>query len=241
MAIALIHTIQGNATTQLTGGVHNDVSPLNGQTVTIEGIVTADFQLAATSPNNVRQLRGFFIQEETVDQDGNPTTSEGIFISTGDDFITNGLDVQEGQKVRVTGVVSESFGMTQISATSAGSITVVDAGNNLNQITPAIVDLPVVGDINDYYEQFEGMKVTFSDKLVVSEYFELARYGQIVLTANQRPFQYTHIDNTPTAAEYAAFLDNLARTRIILDDDDNTQNSPLTDGDGKVLNPQPGG
>jgi len=241
VSITKIHAIQGNATTQGTGGVHNDVSPLNGQTVTIEGIVTADFQLAATTPNNVRQLRGFFIQEETADQDGDPSTSEGIFVFTGDNFLTNNLDVQEGQKVQVTGTVSEFFGMTQITASTSGSITVVDSGNNLSQVTPATINLPVVGDINDYYEQFEGMKVTFSDKLVVSEYFELARYGQIVLTADERPFQYTHIDNTPTQAEYTAFLDNLARKRIILDDDDNTQNSPLTDGVGKIFYPQPGG
>jgi len=241
VAITKIHTIQGNATNQLPGGVHNDRSPLDRQTVTIEGIVIGDFQLAATSPNNVRQLRGFFIQEETADEDGDPTTSEGIFVFTGDDFSTNNLDVQEGQKVRVTGVVSEFFGMTQIIATTVGSVTVIDPGNNLNQITPATINLPVVGDINDYYEQFEGMKVTFPGKLVVSEYFELARFGQIVLTANERPFQYTHIDDTPTQAEYNAFLDALARRRIILDDDDNNQNAPLIDGVGKVFYPQPGG
>jgi len=212
--------------------------------VTIEGIVTADFQLAVndTANNNgVRQLRGFFIQEETTDQDADSTTSEGIFVFTGDNFLANGLDVKEGQKVRVTGNVSEFFGMTQITASNVGSITVVDAGNNLGQVTPATINFPVVGDINNYYEQFEGMKVTFPNKLVVSEYFEVARYGQVVLTANERPFQYSHIDNTPTQAEYSAFLDTLARTRIILDDDDNNQNSPLTDGVNKFLYPQPNG
>ncbi|NJK60116.1 MAG: hypothetical protein HC918_07590 [Oscillatoriales cyanobacterium SM2_1_8] len=92
MATIKIHAIQGNATNQTSGGspVRDDISPLSGQTVTIEGIVTADFQLAVndTANNNgVRQLRGFFIQEETADQDADPTTSEGIFVFTGDDFL----------------------------------------------------------------------------------------------------------------------------------------------------------
>ncbi|MCL6435463.1 MAG: ExeM/NucH family extracellular endonuclease [Leptolyngbyaceae cyanobacterium HOT.MB2.61] len=229
LQLTRIHQIQGNASTQLAGGAHNDVSPLNDQTVTIEGVVTADFQLST-------QLRGFFIQEELADQDTDPTTSEGIFVFTGN---TAPLDVQEGQIVRLTGAVSEFFGMTQVSATTAGSITLVNGGNNLALVPPTIIGLPVTGDINDFYEQYEGMRVQFADKLYVSEYFELARYGQIVLTAGGRPYQYSHIDNTPTSAEYAAFLDNLRRSRIILDDDNNRQNAPLPDG--VFYHPQTGG
>ena len=224
-----IHQIQGNAASQTAASGRNDISPLNGQSVTIEGVVVADFQAG-------NQLRGFFIQEEDSDRDNDNSTSEGIFVFTG----TNApLDVQEGQMVRVTGAVSEFFGMTQVTASSAGSLAIVNAGNNLNRITPASIDLPPTGNINAFYEQYEGMKVKFVDKLYVSEYFEVARYGQIVLNANQRPFQYSHIDNTPTVSEYNAFLDQLSRDRIILDDDNNTQNAPLPSG--KFLYPQPNG
>lgn len=233
IAITKIHEIQGNLSTQLpntsNSGAHDDRSPLVGQTVTIEGIVTADMQAG-------NQLRGFFVQEEIADQDNNASTSEGIFIFTGNN---PPLDVQEGQKIRITGTVSEFFGMTQLSATTTGSITLIDGGNNLSEVPATVIDLPATGDIDDYYEQFEGMRVQFSDKLVVSEYFELARYGQIVLTEGDRPFQYTHIDDTPTVEEYAAFLDNLERSRIILDDDDNIQNSPLPNGTFSY--PQPSG
>jgi predicted extracellular nuclease len=85
------------------------------------------------------------------------------------------------------------------------------------------------------------MGVQFPDKLVVSEYFEAARYGQITLTETSRPFQYTHNDNTPTAAEYQAFLNDLDRRRIILDDDDNIQNSALTENPQRLFYPQPNG
>jgi hypothetical protein len=230
LVITKIHSIQGNSANQGAGGAHDDVSPLTGQVVTIEGVVIADFQLT-------NQLRGFFIQEESGDQDGDSSTSEGLFIFTGN---TPLLDVAEGQIVRVTGTVGEFDGMTQLSTTGAGSaITLIDGGNNLNLVPATPWNLPTSGDLNDYYEQVEGMRLQFSQELVVSEYFEVARYGQIVLTGGDRPFQYTHLDDTPTAAEYNLFLEQLERNRLILDDDDNIQNSPLPDG--TFFYPQPGG
>lgn len=228
-----IGAVQGNSATQAAGGAHNDVSPLNGQLVTLEGIVVGDFQ-AIPQPTRAGELRGFFLEEETADQDADPSTSEGLFVFSGS---SPPLDVQEGQRVCVTGRVSEFFGMTQVTAAAAGSIALIAANATLPE--PVTIDLPVVGDLHDYYEQYEGMRVQFADSLYVSEYFEVARYGQIVLTAGSRPFQYTHGDFTPTAAEYASFLDALARRRIILDDVDNTQNSPLPAG--VFFHPRPDG
>jgi predicted extracellular nuclease/uncharacterized protein YjiK len=224
-----INAVQGSAATQITVNSRTDGSPLNTQSVTIEGVVVADFQ-------NGTQLSGFFIQEEDSDRDNNAATSEGIFVFTGTTPI---LDVQEGQVVRVTGNVSEFFGMTQVTATAAGSLQIVNANNNLNLVTPTTIDLPPTGDINAFYEQYEGMRVKFADKLYVAEYFEQARYGQIVLNNDARPFQYSHTDSTPTVAENTAYLDNLNRNRIILDDDNNRQNAPLPSG--KFLYPQPDG
>lgn len=228
-----INQIQGNAASQLPGGAHDDVSPLSGQVVTIEGVVVGDFQ---SIPQSTRagELRGFFIEEETADQDADPSTSEGLFVFSGS---FPALDVHEGERVCVRGPVSEFFGMSQITATAAGSLVLT--ASNVALPEPATLVLPVVGDINDYYEQYEGMRVAFAEPLFVSEYFEVARYGQIVLTQGGRPFQYTHLDQTPTQAEYAEFLDKLARRRIILDDANNTQNAPLPAG--VFFHPQPGG
>jgi predicted extracellular nuclease len=228
-----ISSIQGNSTTHLAGGAHDDVSPLNGQAVVIEGVVVGDFQ-SIPQPTRSGELRGFFVEEEVSDHDADPSTSEGLFIFTGSAPV---LDVQEGQRVCVSGPVSEFFGMTQLTATAAGSLTLV--ATDVPPPEAATIDLPVVGDLNDYYEQYEGMRVQFSKPLYVSEYFEVARYGQIVLTQGGRPFQYTHLDSTPTAAEYTNFRDALARRRIILDDADNAQNSPLPAG--VFFHPQPSG
>lgn len=217
VVITKIHDIQGNVASQLPNiagsGAHNDRSPLEGQTVTIQGIVTAVYN----------DLNGFFIQEEDADADADLSTSEGIFVFTGVD-----PTVSEGDKVTVTGAVDEFFGMTQIDNDNGDfAVTLISTGNTLP--SAALIDLPIAPaqDVNDFYEQYEAMRVQFPDKMVVSEYFEVARYGQIVLTENSRPFQYTHVDNTPTSSEYAAFNAELARRTIILDDENNIQNAPL--------------
>ncbi|MDX2306135.1 MAG: ExeM/NucH family extracellular endonuclease [Microscillaceae bacterium] len=233
VVITKIHTIQGNASTQLPNisgsGAHNDRSPLEGQTVTIEGIVTATYN----------DLNAFFMQEEDADVDGDPSTSEGIFV-----FLNADPTVSVGDKVQVIGAVDEFFGMTQIDNDNGNLlVTLVSSSNALP--STATIDLPIADnqDVDDFYEQFEGMRVNFQDKMVVSEYFELARYGQIVLTENSRPFQYSHIDNTPTVSEFAAFQDNLARRTIILDDENNIQNAPLTlpAPNNVFFHPQPNG
>ena len=70
------------------------------------------------------------------------------------------------------------------------------------------------------------MLVTFVGKLVVSEYYWLARYGQLVLTTGSRPYQFTH-RNLPSGPGYAAFLADLATRRIILDDGNGDQNEAI--------------
>jgi predicted extracellular nuclease len=215
-----IHEVQGNASTQTAGGAHDDVSPLNGNTVTIEAIVVGDYQPA-------NELEGFFVQEEDADVDADASTSEGLFVYCD----TCPTDVNVGDLVEVTGSVSEFSGQTQISATGAGDITIVSTGNALPSV--ASVALPVVGDRDDYFEQFEGMLVQFNQSLVVTEFFELGRYGQLVL-ATDRQRQFVQ-DNQPDAAGYTAHQTNILNNRIILDDRESSQN------DDPVFHPQPGG
>ncbi|HXU31496.1 MAG TPA: ExeM/NucH family extracellular endonuclease, partial [Thermoanaerobaculia bacterium] len=204
----LIHDLQGNGA----------ATPIPGATVTVQAIVTASFQPST-------QKQGFFLQEEDVDADADPATSEGIFVFCGGCPTA----VVEGQRVRVTGTVSEFFGNTELTATTAGSVVVINSGNPLP--TPSSIDLPVVGVVNDFYEAREDMRVTFVDTLAVSEYFELARFGQIELFEGGRPVQYTET-NPPSVAGYTAHLAALDRRRVILDDDDDTQNVSLLDPNG---------
>ncbi len=221
VAIVFIHDVQGNGA----------ATPIPGATVSVEGVVTANFQGAD-------KLRGFFLQEEDADADADPATSEGIFVFCN----TCPTPVAEGQRVRATGSVSEFFNKTEITAGSAGAVVVTDAGNHLAEVTPSPIDLPVVGVVDDFYETRESMLVTFVDSLSVAEYFELARFGHIELFEGGRPRQFTE-SSTPSVAGLTAHLDNLDRRRVILDDDDNAQNAPilLPDGSQFVFHPRANG
>lgn len=217
-----IHQLQGSgASTPIAAGV----------TVSVEGVVTASHQGSA-------RLGGFFVQEEDADADADPATSEGIFVYCGSCPVA----VAEGQRVRVSGTVSEYFGMTQLTATTAAAVVVSSAGNHLDEVTPTPITLPIGGDVDAFHEAREGMLVTYVDPLAVSEYFQLHRFGQITLYQGERPRQFTE-DNAPNAAGYAAYQAELTRRRVILDDDTNTENVSLTMPDGQqfVFHPQANG
>ncbi len=226
--ITKIHVIQGNSSNQLPNvagsGVHNDRSPLEGQTVAVSGIVTAVYN----------DLNAFFMQEEDADADGDPTTSEGIFVFTGVDPA-----VAVGDLVKVTGAVDEFFGMTQLDSDNGPiQVEVLSSANTLP--TAAMVSLPIAAgdDVDDFYEQYEGMLVNFSNKMVVSEYFEAPRYGQILLSAESRNYQFTH-NNVPSIAGNSDYALELRRKTILLDDENNIQNDAISKG--VFYFPQPGG
>ncbi|MBK5258594.1 MAG: ExeM/NucH family extracellular endonuclease [Thermoanaerobaculia bacterium] len=224
-SVVFIHDVQGPGA----------ATPIPGASVTVEGVVIGDFQ---PLPNDTR-LSGFFLQEEDADADADPATSEGIFVFCS----ACPTDVAEGQRVQVTGTVSEFFNLTEITATTPVSVVITNAGNNLAQVTPATIDLPIpTPTIDDFYEPRESMLVTYVDTLTVSEYFEQTRYGRIELFEGGRPRQYTEV-NPPNAAGYAAQLDNLSRRRVYVDDDDNVEYSPLLlpDGSEFVFHPRANG
>ena len=175
-----------------------------GQAVSVRGIVSGDFQGAA-------RLGGFFLQGEP---DGNPRTSDGVFVFDGND---PDRDVEVGDRVEVTGTVTEYFGETQI---VAQAVTVIGNG----EVQPTPVTLPAAGLVRNNdgaliadLEVYEGMLVTFPQTLTISDLRDLGRYGELRLAQGGRPQTYTN-DNTPDAAAYAAFLEQLATREILLDD-----------------------
>ena len=209
-----IHEVQGSGA----------ASALVGQSVTIEAVVTGDFQTG--DADTLRNLEGFYVQEEDADTDADSSTSEGLFIFEDGNFLT---DVNAGDVVQVTGTVEEGFDQTQLAITSASDITVVSSGNPLP--TAATVNFPVT--TVDSLESVEGMQVTIPDTLFVSEYFNLDRFGEVVLSSNGnsnasatdgRLDQYTQF-NTPDVAGFTAYQKDIARRRIVLDDGQFVQKS----------------
>ncbi|MBY6159750.1 ExeM/NucH family extracellular endonuclease [Mameliella alba] len=219
VGITAIHDIQGAT----------DTSPLVGQTVTVEAVVVGDFQDG--DADTARNMRGFYLQEEDADVDGNLLTSEGIFVFDGS---APGIDVNVGDIVQVTGTVQERFGETQIS--NVTSVTVVGSAGTLP--TASVISLPSAsvttnqdGDYQPDLEAYEGMRVTFSDELTISEMFQLDRFNEIKLIQGGREQQYTQT-NTPDAAGYDAFLQNVGSRTITYDDGLQQQNALIGNLDG---------
>src|SRR5688500_1905955 len=98
------------------------------QTVTVEGIVTGDHRTGG--------YRGIYLQTAGSGgtTDATPGRSDGIFIFLAD----RNPGVAIGDKVQVTGLVSERNGVTQINGSAADAVTLVQAGAGV----PAVTALP---------------------------------------------------------------------------------------------------
>ena len=199
--VVAIYAIQGRGPT----------SPLIGQALTTEGVVTK-------TTNN-----GFFMQDPKGD--GDPLTSDGIFVATGS---ARHAAAAVGHLVRVAGTVAEfntgtasnadtaAHTVTQI--TNVSSVSLVGTGYT---ITPTPVTLPEA--VNDDLERHEGLLVTLAGPLTVQQNYFLGRFGQLTLAAGGRLEAPTN-RHRPGSAAAAALADENARRRIVLDDGTSMQN-----------------
>lgn len=187
-ALRYIHEIQGSGL----------ASPLVGNIVSIEGIVIGAFPGADG-------LRGFFVQEEPADEDGDPATSEGIFVFANG----TGPAVVPGDVVSVTGTVTEYFDLTELTA-----VTSVVKTGTAPLPPPTPLTLPFSSTTAP--ENLEGMLVTLPQTLTVTNTFDLGQYGEIEVSAGGRLPQPTQValPGAPAQAQLAA--NNL--NRLMIDD-----------------------
>ncbi len=157
-------------------------------------------------------LGGFFVQEEDSQVDGDPATSEGIFVFDG----ATGSAVGVGDVVRVGGTVAEFFGETELSSLIGVDVCTPGAGG----ASAATVMLPV--SAVSALERFEGMLVNFPQELFVSGNFTQGRFGEVDLSVGGRLFIPTAI--TTPGASAAALQSANDRSRILLDDGSSIQN-----------------
>lgn len=223
----LIHNIQGSGSSAALTGVQ-----------TIEGIVTRTFL-------GTNGLSGFYVQEEDSDADADPATSEGIFVYNLAADPTGLVTPVEGDKVNITGTVVDFVSTTSGVTTSLTELKTLTSFTKIGTAplpTITSVKLPVanVADL----ERYEGMLVNLSattGNLAVTEYFQLGRYGQVVLSADgasnlagtdARLDQFTQF-SAPSVAGYSAYLAEIAKRKIILDDGSGRQNpDPIIFGRG---------
>jgi hypothetical protein len=179
-----IHTVQGDLET----------SPLIGEKIVVEGVVT----LVAPT------LGGFFMQEEDADRDANSATSEGVFIAVSAD----GLDIFEGDVMRVLGTVAETFGRTQIEAALTSTSCTSD------KVSKVELALPLAAEFD--LESIENMLVGNTDTWVVTDLASYVRFGELVVSA-ELLFTPTHLF-AAGSAETKALVDKNRRNKIIVDD-----------------------
>ncbi len=119
-----------------------------------------------------------------------------------------------GDEVRVRGAVSEYNGLTEI---TASQIRLCSTGNT---VPPR--HCRCRWPVSTAFEAYEGMLVTFPQPLVISEYFNFDRYGEIVLTSER----HLPADGAIRAGRRLPSLRrrHILLNRITLDDGRTTQN-----------------
>nr|WP_274387605.1 ExeM/NucH family extracellular endonuclease [Salsipaludibacter albus] len=203
------------------GSVQGDgaTTPVEGETVAIEGVVVGDFQYDDEGFGN---LGGFHVQDAG---DGDAATSDGVFVYEGSPLV----DVNVGDRVHVVGEAAEyetSGGASQTQV-YADSVVVCASGVDLPAATDVLVPTDLAG-LDDFtgFERYEGMYVTFPQDLAILEYFNYDRFGEIVL-GTERQFQPTAVYE-PGSAEAVALETYNDTARITLDDGLSTQNPQVT-------------
>jgi predicted extracellular nuclease len=145
---AAIHDIQG-------GG---SKTPLLNQDVTTTGIVTG------------RKTNGFFIQAPDADADGNPDTSEALFV-----FTSTAPSVTAGDFATVKGTATEFFNLTQLESTLPGDVVVDTSGHTLPLPVVLTTTMLDPGGAGDQLERFEGMRMHAPALVSVSRRMASAR------------------------------------------------------------------
>lgn len=219
-------------------------SPLVGQVVDVEGIVTSDLQGSGL-------LNGFYLSEPLATQDSNAQTSEGLFV------FGNSPAVSLGDRVRIRGTIVEFStntgslvsNLTELSSTS--NATVCSTGHALP--TPVTLTLPV--DAMSDFERLEGMLVQLPQQLVVTGNFSLGQFGQLDIA----PAVLYQPTQTPGGvAAWTPLADLNLRSKVSLDDNSTSSNANLNGGTvapypapglsaantlrvGALINPDPNG
>lgn len=180
-----ISQVQGSGTT----------SPLAGQQVTVEGIVTLDTRYKGG-------FRGFYLQQADAEYDDDPATSEALFIYTSR---TGG---QTGHRVRVSGKVKEHHGLTEL--TQVHSLSDCGPGPLPEAVTIA---LPWPADTQP--EHLENMRVRVNGRLTVIDSYNLARFGELTLAPRDQPIPTQVLAPGPRAVELQKAQE---QQRLLLDD-----------------------
>ncbi|WP_421741820.1 ExeM/NucH family extracellular endonuclease [Cellulomonas sp.] len=201
-------------------------SPLAGQTVITDGVVTAAYPTGG--------LSGYVLQTPGSGgtTDATPGASDAIFVFSS---ATAGA-VAIGDHVQVTGVVSEFNGLTEITVSAAADLVPLPAAA---AVTPVTGTWPTT---NAAREAIESMLFQPTGDLTITNTFSTNQFGEVGLAAGTLPLlQPTEVGRPGSPEALAAVADNAARG-VVLDDGSSTNflsaaNSGLTPPYVSLTNP----
>lgn len=161
------------------------------QMVITSGIVTAKF-----IGDSLKS--GFYLQDETGD--GNPNTSDGIFVYSSDD------NIAVGDKIEITAILIADDAGAQLQ-------NVVDIRLLSQNNTAAPVKI-VYGPTNPNLSQYRGMLVEFNQTLWVNNNYYLSSRGELELGVKRKPIP-TNLA-FPSTSEYTALVNENALAPVFL-------------------------
>lgn len=170
-------------------------TPCANQIVTVEGIVTGDFQGSSN-------LNGVFVQDPAGD--GDPATSEGLFV-----FDPSGPDLAAGDRVRITGRAVEFSGLTELTDVTARLVL----ASGVALPAASTFDLPADTTAR---ERLEGMRIVAPEALSVTESRNADNFGELRLSSGGVLSTPTEVAE-PGAPAAAVAAENALRN-VILDD-----------------------
>nr|WP_295381353.1 ExeM/NucH family extracellular endonuclease [Pseudoxanthomonas sp.] len=177
-------------------------SPLVGQTVTVEGVVTADFP---------QGLGGFFLQDGG---DGDPASSDAVFVPMAFDANADDGEVpQVGQRYRVRGEVTELELGRQGSRLTAITADDIERLGGAASVPAPVVLAAAPAD----WEALEGMRVRIGAPLTVSGTDQVERFGELTTAFEGRLWQPSEVA-APGSEAFQRVLEDNARRRLTLDD-----------------------
>jgi len=157
-----VSDVQGSVSDLDDGPTHRSaLAPPTGNgssstTYFVRGVITQK-TLARSSSGSLQN--GFFLQDTTAQSDGDPTTSDGIFVFMGAfTSLIGGYTPRVGDEVVLSARVSEFFDFTELS--SARMVELVNPLLDVDAVAPAFDASPPddLADAGRYWERREGMR-----------------------------------------------------------------------------------
>ena len=179
-----------------------DSTPLDGQTVTTRGVVTAAYPTGG--------YNGFFVQTPgTGGQLGAEHVASDALFVYGSRAVA---EVAIGDYVEVTGTAGEYNGLTQISS-DADLVTVLT--EQAEPVAPAEVVWPRT---DAERERFEGMLLAPQGDFTVTNTYITGQYAEVGLAAGTTPLLAPTEVARPGTAEYDEVVADNAARAVVLDD-----------------------